>query len=314
MMSEFDNHIKKEIQKYLNKNIHFTTNDEQEILRKKKKKQYSLYVSSLVFALILVFLLIGPVLKDEVIDNKIYEFSPAPFSTKMQSSKKLIEREDNMKEKEPKQNEVDKEVAENKDESDEKENAIETNDQKDQENQSADQNGNKEHQEDQEKQSTNQTDNKHQKDQESESTDKEQNEPSISDKEKEVILHKLRQFNSSIDVVIAELEPESYKFKNTFVVKEDVYTRLNNMMTRNVAEQIWSNRLEEKSDGLYLIPMDGEPDFREGEEYSITKLSSTKFKVTQTAVADLYGHYKVLFIVSNIDNQWKISDYKWSSL
>jgi hypothetical protein len=95
-----------------------------------------------------------------------------------------------------------------------------------------------------------------------------------------------------------------------FSTKDQFYEAFSEVMTRKEAEWKFSYRIQEKENGLYIIPMDGLQSwvFKVPHD-EFTKIDEKKYTISQYLKDDLNGHGPFPVTFEYMNGQWLITSY-----
>lgn len=96
-----------------------------------------------------------------------------------------------------------------------------------------------------------------------------------------------------------------YKFRN-LTTKKQFYQVFNGLAARQFLEKAYSKRLEERSDGLYVVPMENPFYFDNSEPSKLKKITSDEYVLTQQTHTDMYGNVTLTVFFKKTNNQWII--------
>jgi hypothetical protein len=99
--------------------------------------------------------------------------------------------------------------------------------------------------------------------------------------------------------------PDNYKFRS-YKTKEEFYRLFVEFMSYGFVKNTFNDRLDEKADGLYIVPMDSVNKFRPANPYSMKKISDAEYQITQIQEGDMDGRQLLTFKFKNFEGIWKI--------
>jgi Domain of unknown function (DUF4367) len=112
---------------------------------------------------------------------------------------------------------------------------------------------------------------------------------------------------NQFEIIKNDIYPSS---ENKFKTKNEFYGAFANVMTKEEAERIFSDRIEERDNGLYFIPMDGLQRWSFEIPHEFKKINENKYTLSQYREDDLngYGTFYVTFEYMN-GTKWMITHY-----
>ncbi|WLR55374.1 hypothetical protein LC048_24445 [Mesobacillus subterraneus] len=133
----------------------------------------------------------------------------------------------------------------------------------------------------------------------------EETEPEVSFGEKEA-LSLLQRYNSVRKTAFQDaLDELDFKFR-TYKTKEEFYQLFVDFMSYEYVEATFSFRLDERDDGLYVIPMDSVRTFWSENPFNLGKISDHEYQLTQVQEGDMNGRETLIVTFKNQDGIWKI--------
>lgn len=115
----------------------------------------------------------------------------------------------------------------------------------------------------------------------------------------------LERYNSVREAAYQDA-PDNYKFRS-YKTKEEFYRLFVEFMSYEFVKTTFNYRLDEKDDGLYIVPMDSVNKFRPANPYSMKKISDSEYQITQIQEGDMDGRKLLTFTFKNFDGIWKIA-------
>lgn len=93
--------------------------------------------------------------------------------------------------------------------------------------------------------------------------------------------------------------------------KEDFYSYFYYLADKELVEKTFSYKLDEREDGLYVIPMGGDPfsTFLDTDPYEFKKINNNEYHLIQEHNSDYHGHITNTYIFTKQDGQWKLVNY-----
>lgn len=102
-------------------------------------------------------------------------------------------------------------------------------------------------------------------------------------------------------------DTDGYKFRN-LTTKEQFYQVFNGLASRNFLEKAYSKRIEERNDGLYVVPMENPFYFDNSEPSKLKKVTGDEYELTQQTHTDMYGKVTLTVTFRKTSNQWIVVD------
>ncbi len=94
-----------------------------------------------------------------------------------------------------------------------------------------------------------------------------------------------------------------------FKTKDQFYGAFNNVMTKEETERKFKDRISEKEDGLYIIPMDGFQKWVFQVPHEFTQINEKKYTLSQYLEDDLHGNGLFPVTFEYMHGQWLITKY-----
>ncbi|MCD5325055.1 MULTISPECIES: hypothetical protein [Pontibacillus] len=88
--------------------------------------------------------------------------------------------------------------------------------------------------------------------------------------------------------------------------KEALIESFSSIAKKSVAKEYVDFYYKEYNNGLYILPTDTPPWFKENESYTTETVKGDRIKVTQENTSELYGQYTVSFFFMHTDEGWVI--------
>jgi hypothetical protein len=116
----------------------------------------------------------------------------------------------------------------------------------------------------------------------------------------------LERYNNTRESVYMDVDWQNREKFRTYKTKEDFYSLFLLFMSREYVESNYSFRIEEKEDGLYVVPMDSPRTYWAGTPYEFVKVNDNEYQVIQQQESDLYGKETFTATFKHQDGTWKI--------
>ncbi|QVY60843.1 hypothetical protein [Cytobacillus gottheilii] len=142
--------------------------------------------------------------------------------------------------------------------------------------------------------------------------DQKQDEPVVVEPTKEELAGILNEFLQIEDSLFNTVSTNIKFAELGLKTKEDFYSYFYHLADKAVVEAIFSVNLDEREDGLYVIPMGGDrfSTFLDSEPYDFQRISDTEYHIIQELSSDFHGHYTITYIFTKQNGQWKLFDYE----
>ncbi|MCM3664704.1 DUF4367 domain-containing protein [Mesobacillus subterraneus] len=114
----------------------------------------------------------------------------------------------------------------------------------------------------------------------------------------------LERFNNTINSAFNDAT-EDEKF-NTYKTKEEFYSLFTDFVAREFVESTFSFRVDEKEDGLYVVPTEYPPHYIPEFPFQLIRISETEYTLTQYQETDLYGQLTLTITFKNHSGTWMI--------
>ena len=121
-------------------------------------------------------------------------------------------------------------------------------------------------------------------------------------------LELLERYDSVIEAAYEDASNEPPLKFRTYKTKEEFYQLFLEFMSYEFVESNFSFRLEQKDDGLYVIPMDGVQTYWPDHPYDFKKITENEYHLTQFQESELFGRDTLTVIYKNSNGKWKIDD------
>lgn len=298
IMGDYDKKIKTEMQGYLKKNIHFSSEDRERIQSKiqKKKRVNFLYYGAFTMTVFIAILFIFPILQG---DSSKLNITPPGFSEKQTEMKGMLDESWGNEEEENSDIE-EKSVKDSTEQTEKNNEPVE---------QEQPENINEE--------SVVQT-KEPEKDEAEEKIEKEQEEEEEHTTEKmqltkAVAWELVKKFNSITPTLVSltdkeYLHPEVVGYELVgFETPDQVYELFTDFIEKAVTKKMHGHTITTYEDKVYLIPMDGPLSFNLNNDIHITTIDNEKYKISQD-VEPPFNFYAEI-VVAKINGNWKIVDY-----
>ncbi|MDC3414678.1 hypothetical protein [Terrihalobacillus insolitus] len=97
-----------------------------------------------------------------------------------------------------------------------------------------------------------------------------------------------------------------YKMKS-IETKEQFYDIFSDFMSEEATKTVWKDGINQGDEGVYLVPMDGQPKFDKNNPYQITKINDETYELDSLHKSELHGILKMNVTFEKIDTSWVIS-------
>jgi hypothetical protein len=98
-----------------------------------------------------------------------------------------------------------------------------------------------------------------------------------------------------------------------FDTKQGLIEYLSEVSDPSIAEEYVNQFYEMKDGGLYIIPRDGPMLIDTGKDYTVNKISQSKYQVLQSGANELWGNYAIETTVEKTGGKWRITRIDTSS-
>lgn len=116
------------------------------------------------------------------------------------------------------------------------------------------------------------------------------------------------QFHYKETEIMKDVDQQAdFKFKS-FNTKNEFYKQFANYTSKEVIEKLYSTRLDERKDGLYLVPMDSSFHFDKELPTTTEKITDTEYHLIQKSRTDLYGKTTLTATFKKIKQNWIITN------
>lgn len=107
--------------------------------------------------------------------------------------------------------------------------------------------------------------------------------------------------------VFKDVNEADYKFES-FNTKDEFYDQFRSLASRELIEKAFAKSLDERLDGLYLLPMEYPFHFESDLPTTTKKINDTKYQLFQKSYTDMYGEVTLTVTFEKMNQTWFITN------